>query len=290
VDATLGLPLLVGLIAVALLFDFLNGLHDAANSIATIVSTRVLRPQYAVFWAAFFNFVAFLVFGLNVAQTIGTGIVEPSIIDAQVIFAALMGLFLEFAVFRWVRTREPVVKAVITEAPGRRGLEGSGRLPPMSIWRTQTSVEQLQVHSRNTLADTIGIRVTEIGPDYVRATMPVSPRTHQPMGVLHGGASVALAETVGSLAANMCVDQTLYVCLGQEINANHLRPVSSGIVTATARPYHIGKRTHVWGIEIRDEQEKLVCVSRLTLAVRRPKGAVVCFGAVVAMKSLLNYT
>jgi len=79
------------LIAVALLFDFLNGLHDAANSIATIVSTRVLRPQYAVFWAAFFNFVAFLVFGLNVAQTIGTGIVEPSIIDAQVIFAALMG-------------------------------------------------------------------------------------------------------------------------------------------------------------------------------------------------------
>jgi PiT family inorganic phosphate transporter len=91
VDATLGLPVLIGLIAIALLFDFLNGLHDAANSIATIVSTRVLRPQYAVFWAAFFNFVAFLVFGLNVAQTIGTGIIEPSIIDAQVIFAALMG-------------------------------------------------------------------------------------------------------------------------------------------------------------------------------------------------------
>jgi PiT family inorganic phosphate transporter len=91
VDATLGLPVLVGLIAVALLFDFLNGLHDAANSIATIVSTRVLRPQYAVLWAAFFNFVAFLVFGLNVAQTIGTGIIEPSIIDAQVIFAALTG-------------------------------------------------------------------------------------------------------------------------------------------------------------------------------------------------------
>ena len=82
-DATLGLPVLVGLIAVALLFDFLNGLHDAANSIATIVSTRVLRPQYAVFWAAFFNFVAFLVFGLHVAQTIGTGIIEPSIIDAH---------------------------------------------------------------------------------------------------------------------------------------------------------------------------------------------------------------
>ena len=91
VDATLGLPILVGLIAVALLFDFLNGLHDAANSIATIVSTRVLRPQYAVLWAAFFNFVAFLVFGLNVAHTIGTGIIDPSVIDAQVIFAALMG-------------------------------------------------------------------------------------------------------------------------------------------------------------------------------------------------------
>jgi 1,4-dihydroxy-2-naphthoyl-CoA hydrolase len=137
----------------------------------------------------------------------------------------------------------------------------------MSIWRTPTSVEQLQDHSRNTLAETIGIRVTEIGPDFLRATMPVSPRTHQPMGVLHGGASVALAETVGSIAATLCVDRTRYVCLGQEINANHLRPVSSGLVTATARPYHIGKRSHVWQIEIRDEHEKLVCVSRLTIAV-----------------------
>ncbi|MGJ5203297.1 anion permease [Bradyrhizobium sp. HKCCYLR20261] len=90
-DAHLGLPILVGLIAVALAFDFLNGLHDAANSIATIVSTRVLRPQYAVFWAAFFNFIAFGVFGLHVAQTIGTGIIDPAIVDAQVIFAALVG-------------------------------------------------------------------------------------------------------------------------------------------------------------------------------------------------------
>jgi 1,4-dihydroxy-2-naphthoyl-CoA hydrolase len=142
----------------------------------------------------------------------------------------------------------------------------------MSIWRTQTSVEQLQALSRDTLVDTIGIRVTEIGADFLRVSMPVSPRTHQPMGVLHGGASVALAETAGSLAANMCVDQARYVCMGQEINANHIRPVSSGIVTATARPYHIGKRTHVWGIEIRDEQQRLVCVSRLTMAVvDRPK-------------------
>ncbi|MGC2779626.1 MAG: inorganic phosphate transporter [Bradyrhizobium sp.] len=90
-DAPLGLPILVGLIGVALAFDFLNGLHDAANSIATIVSTRVLRPQYAVFWAAFFNFVAFGVFGLHVAQTIGTGIIDPAIVDSQVIFAALVG-------------------------------------------------------------------------------------------------------------------------------------------------------------------------------------------------------
>jgi 1,4-dihydroxy-2-naphthoyl-CoA hydrolase len=137
----------------------------------------------------------------------------------------------------------------------------------MSIWRTQTSVEQLQALSRDTLVDTIGIRVMEIGADFLRVSMPVGRRTHQPTGVLHGGASVALAETAGSLAANMCVDQALYVCMGQEINANHIRPVSSGIVTATARPYHIGKRTHVWGIEIRDEQQKLVCVSRLTMAV-----------------------
>src|ERR1700719_5074672 len=90
-DAALGLPILITLIAVALAFDFLNGLHDAANSIATIVSTRVLRPQYAVAWAAFFNFIAFAVFGLHVANTIGTGIIEPSIIDAAVIFAAMVG-------------------------------------------------------------------------------------------------------------------------------------------------------------------------------------------------------
>src|SRR5919202_6860055 len=90
-DAALALPLLYGLIAVALLFDFLNGLHDAANSIATIVSTRVLRPQYAVLWAAFFNFIAFLFFGLHVAQTLGTGIISTDVIDGRVIFGALMG-------------------------------------------------------------------------------------------------------------------------------------------------------------------------------------------------------
>ncbi|HVP54718.1 MAG TPA: hotdog fold thioesterase, partial [Candidatus Eisenbacteria bacterium] len=96
----------------------------------------------------------------------------------------------------------------------------------MSIWRTPATVEQLQEHAGNTLAVTLGIRLTEVGPDYVRATMPVGPRTHQPTGVLHGGASVALAETVGSVAANMCVDTKRQLCLGQEINANHLRPVA----------------------------------------------------------------
>src|SRR5437868_14556572 len=87
----LGLPLLVALIAIALVFDFLNGLHDAANSIATVVSTRVLRPLYAVFWAAFFNFIAFLFFGLHVAETLGTGIITPSIVDPRVVFGALIG-------------------------------------------------------------------------------------------------------------------------------------------------------------------------------------------------------
>ncbi|WFU05069.1 inorganic phosphate transporter (plasmid) [Rhizobium sp. CB3171] len=100
-DATLAFPLLVGLIAVALLFDFLNGLHDAANSIATIVSTRVLRPQYAVFWAAFFNFIAFLFFGLHVAETLGTGIIDPTIVTPQVIFAALIGAIV-WNVVTWI--------------------------------------------------------------------------------------------------------------------------------------------------------------------------------------------
>src|SRR5580692_5233650 len=137
----------------------------------------------------------------------------------------------------------------------------------MSIWITQHTVEEIQERSRNTLSEHLGIRYTEIGPDYLRATMPVNSHTHQPAGVLHGGASVALAESVGSVGANMCVDRTTHMCVGQEINANHLRPVSAGLVTATARPYHLGSRSQVWHIEIRDERDKLVCVSRLTAAV-----------------------
>jgi 1,4-dihydroxy-2-naphthoyl-CoA hydrolase len=136
-----------------------------------------------------------------------------------------------------------------------------------SVWRVHTTPDQLMERSRNTLAAHLDIRVTEIGPDYLCATMPVNAHTHQPMGILHGGASVALAETVGSLAANLCVDTEKSVCVGQEINANHVRSVASGLVTATARPYHIGGRSQVWGIEIRDENDKLVCVSRITMAV-----------------------
>ena len=139
------------------------------------------------------------------------------------------------------------------------------------IWRIQATPEQLIERASNTLAEHLGIRVTEIGPDYLRATMPVNSHTHQPHGILHGGASVALAETVGSLAANLCVDVTKYVCVGQEINANHVRSVASGLVTGTARPYHVGGRSHVWGIEIRDENDRLVCVSRLTMAVMERK-------------------
>ena len=137
----------------------------------------------------------------------------------------------------------------------------------MSIWRNATTLEQLQGSTANTLIELLGIRFTEIGPDYLRAAMPVDARTHQPTGVLHGGASVALAETLGSTAANLCVDRQRELCLGQEINANHLRSVAAGLVTATARPLHRGSRSQVWQIEIRDERERLVCVSRLTMAV-----------------------
>ena len=142
----------------------------------------------------------------------------------------------------------------------------------MSIWYTTATPEELNERGSRTMPGFLGIRVTEIGPDFLRATMPVNERTHQPFGVLHGGASVALAETVGSLAAMLSVDPK-YMTLGQDINANHLRSISAGLVTATARPFHLGRTSHVWHIEIRDEQERLVCVSRLTMAVveRRPK-------------------
>jgi 1,4-dihydroxy-2-naphthoyl-CoA hydrolase len=142
----------------------------------------------------------------------------------------------------------------------------------MSIWHATATPEHLTKMGLRNLAGHLGIRITEVGEDFLRASMPVNEHTHQPFGVLHGGASVALAETVGSIASMLCVDTERYMCVGQEINANHLRAVSSGQVIATARPFHRGRTSHVWHVEIRDEKEQLVCVSRLTMAVveRRP--------------------
>ena len=120
---------------------------------------------------------------------------------------------------------------------------------------------------RASLASHLGIEFTEIGEDYLRARMPVDDRTRQPFGILHGGASVALAETLGSVAAGLVVDPTLYRVVGQEINANHLRAISSGYVIGTTRPIHIGKSSHVWETRIVDERDKLVCISRITMAV-----------------------
>ncbi len=137
----------------------------------------------------------------------------------------------------------------------------------MSIWRVVPTPDELTARGGNSMPGFLGIRFTEVGPDFLRASMPVNERTHQPFGLLHGGASVALAETVGSVASMLCVDTGEYLCVGQEINANHLRGISSGTVTATAKPFHLGGRSHVWHIEIRDESERLVCVSRLTMAI-----------------------
>ena len=137
----------------------------------------------------------------------------------------------------------------------------------MSIWFRAFTLEDIADRGNGTMVGHLGIRFTEVGPDFLRATMPVDERTRQIMGVLHGGASAALAETVGSFAANLCVDASRYSCVGQEINANHLRPVQAGLVTATTRPFHLGSRSHVWHIEIHDERQRLVCVSRLTMAV-----------------------
>jgi 1,4-dihydroxy-2-naphthoyl-CoA hydrolase len=143
----------------------------------------------------------------------------------------------------------------------------------MGIWRVVPTAEQLTERSSRSMSGYLGVRFTEVGPDYLRATMAVTERTLQPFGLLHGGASVTLAETLGSVASTLCVDHEKFMCVGQEINANHLRGMAGGTVTATARPFHIGSRSHVWHVEIRDEQERLVCVSRLTMAIveRRPK-------------------
>ena len=137
----------------------------------------------------------------------------------------------------------------------------------MALWKQTGSLEQINASSRNTLVSTLDIRVVEVGEDFLRGTMPVDERTRQPFGLLHGGASVALAETLGSLAGNLCLDPAKEIAVGLDINANHIRAVTSGLVTGTARALHVGRSTQVWEIRIEDDKQRLVCISRLTLAV-----------------------
>ncbi len=136
----------------------------------------------------------------------------------------------------------------------------------MAIWKQATDLAALNAWRDGTLLHALDIRFTEVGDDYLTGTMPVDDRTHQPYGILHGGASVALAETLGSSAAMLCCEDDQAV-VGLAINANHLRAVREGTVTGTARPVHIGRSTQVWEIRIEDAERKAVCVSRLTLAV-----------------------
>lgn len=138
----------------------------------------------------------------------------------------------------------------------------------MSIWFKQDiQLSDFNNLGKNTLGEHLGMEFTEIGPNFLKAKMPVDNRTKQPYGLLHGGASVALAETLGSVGSALIIDTSKLACVGLEINANHVRGVKSGWVTGTATPLHIGATTHVWDIKITDEREKLVCVSRLTVAI-----------------------
>ena len=142
----------------------------------------------------------------------------------------------------------------------------------MSIWLQPFKLDDLNNYQQHTLVTHLGIRYTEIGDDYLKAVMPVDERTKQPAGILHGGASVALAETLGSTGANLAVDRKQKLCVGLDINANHIRAMRSGEVTGTARPLHIGGSTQVWEIRIADEADRLVCISRITMAVLERAG------------------
>ncbi|MCE3238042.1 MAG: menI [Gammaproteobacteria bacterium] len=137
----------------------------------------------------------------------------------------------------------------------------------MKIWQAEINLELIKTRSKNTMVEHLGIEFTEIGEDYLIARMPVDQRTKQPLGIMHGGASCVLAETAGSTAANFCVDQKDYYCVGLDINTNHIRAARDTYVVATATPYHLGKSTQVWSIEIRNEQQQLVSINRLTMAV-----------------------
>jgi 1,4-dihydroxy-2-naphthoyl-CoA hydrolase len=142
----------------------------------------------------------------------------------------------------------------------------------MGIFKTNITVDALNKWADNTLAQQLGIEITAIGEDYLEGRMPVDHRTHQPFGLLHGGASVALAETLGSIAATLCVDGTKQFCVGLDINANHIRGVKEGFVIGKTTPIHIGKKTQVWEIRITTVDDELVCISRITMAVLDKKG------------------
>lgn len=136
------------------------------------------------------------------------------------------------------------------------------------IWHSlDISLDQINEYNTGTMGEHIGIEFTEIGPDYLRAIMPVDKRTTQPYGLLHGGASAALAETLGSVASALIIDPAKQICVGLEINANHIRGVKEGYVHGIAKPLHLGSSTHVWDIRILDDDHKLVCASRLTVAI-----------------------
>lgn len=140
------------------------------------------------------------------------------------------------------------------------------------IWfKKEFSLQKLQAMSAGTMGEHIGIVFTEIGDDYLKATMPVDHRTRQPYGLLHGGASVALAETLGSVASSLVLDTSVFICVGLEINANHIRSARQGLVTGIATPIHLGSSTHVWDIKIYDDRERLLCISRLTVAILKGK-------------------
>jgi 1,4-dihydroxy-2-naphthoyl-CoA hydrolase len=141
----------------------------------------------------------------------------------------------------------------------------------MAIWKKKMTLAEAGQFSSNTMIEHLGIQITEVGDDYLKGSMPVDHRTKQPMGLLHGGASVALAETLGSYAAYMTLDAG-HVCVGMEINSNHIRSVRAGLVYGVAKPVHIGRSTQIWDIRISDEFDETINVSRLTLAVLKDQG------------------
>ena len=137
----------------------------------------------------------------------------------------------------------------------------------MPIFKADVTLEMLNKMSSNTMLQHIGIQFTKVGDGTIEARMPVDHRTHQPFGILHGGASVALAETLGSIAAMCCLDSSTQYCVGLDINANHIKSVRDGYVVGVVKPIHVGKKTHVWEIKITTEKEELVCISRITMAI-----------------------